>query len=216
MAEPSWLQDMTAKVRQIERDEAGAITTSSFLKVAEGNQPVFAILFNGTLTQAVGSQLLQSNKDGVEQVRRDAAEAPGDAGQTLLGLVKHQVAKLGVEACGKPGVRNATKSILWLNRELTFICMVMRLLSMGKESSEAGYQAYEVVIKPYHPWLVQKLVGNAVAYVPALPEIITSLQIASKEEGMRQLEEFCDVVEKLSAEVTSLLEKEQANFQGQA
>lgn len=36
--------------------------------------------------------------------------------------------------------------ILWLNRELVFISMVLRLMASGKESGEAGYQAYEVPV----------------------------------------------------------------------
>jgi len=211
----SWLQDMAARVKRVERDGAEQLTTASFVDVCEGNQAIFAILFSGPLTQAVGSQLLQSNKDGIAQVRKDAAEVPAGSGATVLQLVQHQVSTLG-EACGKPGERNSTKSILWLNRELTFICMVMRLIASGKDSGEAGSQAYEVVIKRYHPWVVQKLVGAAVGYVPSIDQILEKLEIASKEEGLRQLEEFCTLVEALSAEVSALLEKEGANFQGQA
>eukprot|EP00327_Prymnesium_parvum_P029314 CAMPEP_0195572536 /NCGR_PEP_ID=MMETSP0814-20130614/4794_1 /TAXON_ID=97485 /ORGANISM="Prymnesium parvum, Strain Texoma1" /LENGTH=215 /DNA_ID=CAMNT_0040708311 /DNA_START=21 /DNA_END=668 /DNA_ORIENTATION=- len=215
MAEASWLQDMARRVREVERDEAGNITTASFMNVCEGNQPIFRILFSGTLTQAVGSQLLASNRDGVAQVRKDAAEV-GDAASTVIGLVRHQLSKLGPELCGKPGERNATKSILWLNRELVFISMVLRLMASGLESGDAGYQAYEVVIKRYHPWVVQKVVGAAVGHVPTIQEILVQLKIPSKEEGFRQVELFCDLTEALSAEISALLEKEGANFQGQA
>lgn len=212
---PSWLQDMAQRVRQIERDPDGQITTASFMNVCEGNQPIFSILFSGPLTQTVGSQLMSSNKDGVAQVRKDAEEA-GDAGKALILLIRHQMAALGAERCGKPGERNATKSILWLNRELVFISMVLRLMASGKESGDAGYQAYQVVIKPYHPWVVQKVVGAAVGNVPSIQDILAKLNIPSKEEGLRQVDEFCNLMEALSSEVSSILEKEGANFQGQA
>lgn len=35
-------------------------------------------------------------------------------------------------------------SFLWLNRELIFISMVLRLMASGLEAGDAGYQAYEV------------------------------------------------------------------------
>ena len=220
MGEPTWFEDMATRVREVQRDEAGNLTTESYLHVCEGNLKIFTIIFNGyvtapamygstrpkqlvgrgwprvaealgslrhdlalqaasgepagrsphlTLTRyvtaEVGRQLAAANENGQSIVRKDA-EKIGAAGKTLVSMVKHQVAETGHVKLGTPGETSGTKSLLWLNRELTFICKLIRLLISGREASEAGYEAYDTVIKPYHAWIVQKFVGNAVGYVP--------------------------------------------------
>jgi len=202
---------MALRVRAVERDADKQILIESFLNVMQGNLAVFDILFNGMWTSAIGGQLRQSNVDGQKQVRDDAAAT---GATTLVALVQQQIKELGVDKCGKSGERNATKSILWLNRELSFICMLMRLMQMGKDSSEAGTLAYESTLKPFHAWIVQKAVGGAVGYVPKMEEILTLLKIPSKEEGLKQLDDFCGLAEALTTEVLDMLKSEGANFQG--
>jgi len=210
MAAPTWLQDQASRVREVERDD-GCVTIESYLRVAEGNPRIFEVLFAGPATRLIGGQLIQSNTDGVAQVRKDAGDS-----RTVQALVKQQVGALGVEACGKPGARNATKSILWLNRELTFICTMLRFMEMGQDAAKAAQTAYEIVLKPYHPWVVQMAVGAAMKAVPDLQTILEKLQLPSKEEGLKQVDEFCTQVEALSKEISAMLEQEKANFQGQA
>jgi len=211
-AEPTWLEDMTKRVRAVERDEAGNVLTESYLNVCQGNLKVFALLFNGYFTATVGTQLAEANTNGQNIVRKDAAAIGADA-TTILGLVKSQMASAGAATMDVPGATSGTKSILWLNRELTFICKVIKLLSSGRPADEAGYEAYEAVLKPYHTWLLQKVVGNAVGYMEDLAGLMTALSIESKEEGKRLCEEFYGAMEPLVAEVLALLEAEGAHFQ---
>ena len=46
-SEPTWFEDMTKRVREVQRDEAGNLTTESYLHVCEGNLKIFTIIFNG-------------------------------------------------------------------------------------------------------------------------------------------------------------------------
>jgi len=141
----------------------------------------------------------------------------GELGKTTVTeLVQAQVAQLGLELCGKPGERNATKSVLWLCRELNFICQLFRLLRAGKKSSDAGYEAYDTAIKKYHPWILQQAVGTAVGYVPAVEEIITALGIPSREEANQQVDSFMPAMEAFVKEVMDILIAADANFQGYA
>ena len=94
------------------------------------------VAVNGMWTSAIGGQLRQSNVDGQKQVRDDAAAT---GATTLVALVQQQIKELGVDKCGKSGERNATKSILWLNRELSFICMLMRLMYALGDSNHAPF-----------------------------------------------------------------------------
>ena len=213
VAQPTWLEDMAKRVSELQRDEAGNILTESYLNVCEGNLAIFTIIFNGYVTAEVGRQIAAANKNGQAVVRRDA-EKVGAAGKTLAGLVKAQVAEFGAEKLGTPGEGSGTKSVLWLNRELTFICTLLKLLASGKEASEAGYEAYETSLKPYHTWLLQKLVGNAVGYVPTIDQLLPVLNIKDREAGKVQCEAFTSVMEPLTAEVLKLLEAEGAHFQG--
>lgn len=211
-ATDTWLTDMTKRINAVEREE-GKMTVKSFVNVAEGNQGIFKVVFNGYLTTSIGSQLAQSNVDGCAMVRKNA----GELGKTTVTeLVQAQVAQLGLELCGKPGERNATKSVLWLCRELNFICQLLRLLKAGKKSSDAGYEAYDTAIKKYHPWLLQQAVGTAVGYVPAVEEIITALGIPSREEANQQVDSFVPAMEAFVKEVMDILIAADANFQGYA
>ena len=147
----TWFEDMTKRAREVQRDEAGNLTTESYLHVCEGNLKIFTIIFNGYVTAEVGRQLAAANQNGQSIVRKDL-EKLGAAGKTLVSLVKHQVAETGADKLGTPGETSGTKSLLWLNRELTFICKLIRLLIGGeKTASEAGYEAYDTVIKPCKP-----------------------------------------------------------------
>uniref|UniRef100_A0A7S2G5G7 Glycolipid transfer protein domain-containing protein n=1 Tax=Haptolina brevifila TaxID=156173 RepID=A0A7S2G5G7_9EUKA len=208
----TWLQDLLKRLESVERED-GKITIKSYVHVAEGNQAVYPIIFNGYLTTSIGTQLAQSNKDGCATVLKDAEEM---GKTTVLALVSAQVAKLGEEECGKPGNRNATKSILWLCRELNFICQLLRLIASGKKSSDAGYEAYDLAIKQYHPWILQQAVGTAVGYVPAIEDIVKALGIPSVEEGKRQVDAFVPAMEAFVKETMDILIQEKANFQGYA
>ena len=50
MAEPTWFEDMAKRVREVQRDEAGNLTTESYLHVCEGNLKIFTVIFNGYVT----------------------------------------------------------------------------------------------------------------------------------------------------------------------
>ena len=50
MAEPTWFEDMAKRVREVQRDEAGHLTTESYLHVCEGNLKIFTVIFNGYVT----------------------------------------------------------------------------------------------------------------------------------------------------------------------
>jgi len=210
----SYFQDMKARVDALKRDADGNLTTESFTILCEGNQAVFSIIFNGMFTSVIGGQLQSSNKDGCAQIRKDMA-AIGAESETIVGMVKHQIAALGVEQCGKPGVRNATKSFLWLCRELTFICTLLRLLKEGMESSKAGVEAYQIAIEKYHPYALQKVVKTAVGYVPKISKILEAMNL-SEEEGRKQVDLLTPALAKVLEEVMGILEKENANFQGYA
>ena len=50
MAQPTWFEDMAKRVREVQRDEAGNLTTESYLHVCEGNLKIFTVIFNGYVT----------------------------------------------------------------------------------------------------------------------------------------------------------------------
>merc|ERR1719231_139317 len=118
-------------------------------------------------------------------------------------MMKHHIETLGKEKCAAEK-KNGTKSLLWLNRAATFICMMLRNLSKGMETSEAAYDAYEKVLKPYHGWMTQQVVGNAVSLGPARADIYTKMNL-TPEAAAEQVPVFCDAMEKLSTQVKQML-----------
>lgn len=206
----TWLHRVIEAMGQIERDSAGQITTESYMRVSEQIPDIYDLLF----PSLVASPMKSACVDGVATVREAMASIPGGKGATLLGMVQHQVAETGAEALGVPGVRSGTKSLLWLNRECTYICMLLRLMSMGMEPSQAASQAYDAVLRPYHTFMVRTTVGNAVSLAPARDKLLALLNLGSEQEAIAQITALCELGEPLVEEVKKLLQANSAHFEG--
>ena len=83
---------------------------------------------------------------------------------------------------------------------------------MGMDSDKAAYMAYSNVLKPYHGWMTEKVVGNAVSYGPAREKIFEYMKITA-EEMLEQCPPFCDELDKLTEEVKAMLKANQAHFE---
>ena len=206
----SWLQRVTDAVRKVERDADANLTTESYLCVSEQLPDVYDLLF----PYIVASPMKSACVDGVATVRDALASTPDGKAATLLGLVSHQIAADGAEKLGASGTRSGTKSLLWLNRELTFICMILRLMSLKMEPSQAASQAYELVLRPYHSFMVRTTVGNAVGLAPAREKLMELMGLRTEEDALTQITALCDLGEPLTNEVKEMLKANGAHFEG--
>lgn len=65
--EPTWFEDMTKRVREVQRDEAGNLTTESYLHVCEGNLKIFTIIFNGCAGPGISMAAQQDPSGGLAE-----------------------------------------------------------------------------------------------------------------------------------------------------
>ena len=159
----AWMANMMTHLASVVREPAGDVQTASYLAVLAAVPPIYDQLFPAAVSGIMKGDIT----GGVATVREAMAAIPNGEGATLLGIVKHQISTLGPAACAAAKA-NATKSLLWLNRAATFISQLLRALAMGMDSDKAAYMAYSNVLKPYHGWMTEKIVGNAVSYGPAV------------------------------------------------
>ena len=75
-SEPTWFEDMTKRVREVQRDEAGNLTTESYLHVCEGNLKIFTIIFNGYAGAPTPPWPLQDPSGGLAEAGRSLGQ-PG-------------------------------------------------------------------------------------------------------------------------------------------
>lgn len=205
----NWLEEMNGKMKDVVYME-NDIMTVSYLAVLESVPPIYDKLFPSAVAGIMKSDIT----NGVAVVREAMSSIPGGKGATLLGMIKYHIETLGKEKCAAEK-KNGTKSLLWLNRAATFICMMLRNLSKEMETKDAAYDAYEKVLKPYHGWMTQQVVGNAVSLGPVRADIYKKMDL-TPEAASAQVPVFCDAMEKLSAEVKKMLVDNDAHFEGAA
>mmetsp|Transcript_36894 Transcript_36894/g.84566 ORF Transcript_36894/g.84566 Transcript_36894/m.84566 type:complete len:211 (+) Transcript_36894:110-742(+) len=202
----SWLMEMNGKMSEVVY-MGDDIMTVSYLAVLEAVPPIYDKLF----PSAVAGIMKGDITGGVAVVREAMATIPGGKGATLQGMIKYHIETLGKDKCAAEK-KNGTKSLLWLNRAATFICMMLRNLSDGMETKDAAYDAYEKVLKPYHGWMTQQVVGNAVSLGPLRDDIYKKMEL-THEAAAEQVPAFCSAMEKLSAHVKKLLVDNDAHFE---
>eukprot|EP00326_Haptolina_ericina_P007043 CAMPEP_0181208404 /NCGR_PEP_ID=MMETSP1096-20121128/22099_1 /TAXON_ID=156174 ORGANISM="Chrysochromulina ericina, Strain CCMP281" /NCGR_SAMPLE_ID=MMETSP1096 /ASSEMBLY_ACC=CAM_ASM_000453 /LENGTH=207 /DNA_ID=CAMNT_0023299465 /DNA_START=31 /DNA_END=654 /DNA_ORIENTATION=+ len=202
----SWFEHIGKEMDGVIRTPEGDIMTMSYIGVLQAVPPVYDKLF----PMAVAGIMKGDITNGCQVVTETMAEIPGGKGATLLGMIQHQITTLGPEQCDAAKT-NGTKSLLWLNRAASFICRLLRLLSEGMESNDAAYKAYEEVLKPFHGWMTQQVVGNAVSLGPARAKIFELLDL-TPELAAEQVPAFCDKMEALTADVLKMLVDNRANF----
>jgi hypothetical protein len=201
----AWFETMGKELDAVIRTDAD-IMTMSYIGVLQAVPPIYDKLF----PVAVAGIMKGDITNGCQVVTQAMAEVPGGKGATLKGMIQHHIETLGPQKCAAAKA-NGTKSLLWLNRAATFISRLLRLLIEGKSSSEAAYAAYEEVLKPYHGWMTQQVVGNAVSLGPNREKIFTQLEI-TQEQAEKIVPDFCDKMEKLTTEVKEFLVANNAFF----
>jgi len=205
----TWFEEMNTVIEQVVYLESD-IMTVSYLAVLEKVPPIYDKLFPSAVAGIMKSDIT----NGVAVVREAMQTIPGGKGATLLGMIKYHISTLGKEKCAAEK-SNGTKSLLWLNRAATFICVMLRNLSKDMATKDAAYDAYEKILKPYHGWMTQQVVGNAVSLGPERDEIIRKMDL-TKDSAAQQLPLFCDAMEKLSSHVKQLLVENDAHFESTA
>lgn len=202
----SWLTEMDGRMKDVIY-MGDDIMTVSYLAVLEAVPPIYDKLFPSAVAGIMKSDIT----NGVAVVREAMAAVPQGKGATLVGMIKYHIETLGKEKCAAEK-KNGTKSLLWLNRAATFICLMLRNLSQGMETKDAAYDAYEKVLKPYHGWMTQQVVGNAVSLGPVRDDIYKKMDL-TPEAAAEQVPIFCDSMEKLSGQVKQLLVDNDAHFE---
>ena len=98
--------------------------------------------------------------------------------------------------------------------------MMLRNLTKGMETKDAAYDAYEKVLKPYHGWMISKVVGSAMSSAPKKEVILDRLGHPDKpltdEEAKAQLAAFVTPMKALVTKISDFLEKEGCNFPDKA
>jgi len=208
----SWLEkvnkELDGVIRQGEGDKD--VMTMSYNAVLQVVPGIYDKLF----PSAVAGIMKGDITNGTKVVQDAMMEIPGGKGQTVLGIIQHHMSTLGPEKCAAAKV-NGTKSLLWLNRAAMFICRLLRFLAEGKESNDAAFAAYEEILKPYHGWMTQQVVGNAVSLGPTREKVFEQLGVADAT-AKDQLIPFCEKMEKLTGDVKQMLIDNKAHFENTA
>ena len=163
------------------------------------------------------SYLLINDLKNGETVIRDAYKSDSKVSlyieeyTTLQDMVKMQIKMYGSKECESRSV-NGTKSLLWMNRGLRFFQTLIHNLLQNIPSSEAGYKTYEEVLLPYHGWITQKVVGNALSYAPPISNILYLIGV-DEQVGRERFERLETNLKVVSDKVTTLLQSYGADFQ---
>ena len=84
----------------------------------------------------------------------------------------------------------------------------------------AGAEAYATILKPYHGWMISKVVGSAMSSAPKKEVILDRLGHPDKpltdEEAKAQLAAFVTPMKALVTKISDFLEKEGCNFPDKA
>ena len=163
------------------------------------------------------SYILKNDLKNGEKVIRESSMNDDPNGERkkeyifLEDMVDNQIQLYGRYECENRYV-NGTKSLLWMNRGLQFFHTLIRNLLQNIPSSEAGYKTYEEVLLPYHGWMTQKVVGNALSYAPPISNILEKIGV-DEREGRQRFETLQTKLKLVSDMVTDLLIRYCANFQ---
>jgi hypothetical protein len=119
------------------------------------------------------------------------------------------------EVAGKKGdvqkckyAANGVVGLLWLNRALHYITLMVKGLHEGATSKEAARAAYNGALKPYHGWVTSKFVGAAMGMCPDKSDILKKLGITHPDE----LQRFIGLLEPIVHETLALLDSSGCNF----
>ena len=214
-----WLVTMAKKLEGV--DVSGEIDIDQYLTVIEAIPPIYDGLFAGV--PIVPGQLKNDIAFGIKMMTSKKEELGEGSPKklTLEGMVTKEKAAKG-DKWKKMGGDNktGTRGILWLNRATTFITMLMEKVAGGMEPSAAGAEAYATILKPYHGWMISKVVGSAMSSAPKKEVILDRLGHPDKpltdEEAKAQLAAFVTPMKALVTKISDFLEKEGCNFPDKA
>ena len=170
---------------------------------------VYAALFS---VPFVVSLLQKDMTNGAKHLRAAAAAVPAGGGDTLQGVVAHEVSSLGVD----PGIRRSLDcgaiSLLWLNRASAFITRLIRALADGRKPNEAAAEAYAQVLAPYHAFVTRNVVGTAMGLAPPKDAILQRLELPSEAVATEQMLAFLARMEPLVDAVRAIIESHGLDF----
>ncbi|KAH1180316.1 glycolipid transfer protein [Mauremys mutica] len=94
----------------------------------------------------------------------------------------------------------ATLALMWLKRGLKFIQVLLQSLSDGERDEENpnlirvnALKAYEIALKKYHGWMLQKLFSGSVYALPYKSDLLKALEKGkdvNEEETIEKIHQF--------------------------
>nr|XP_025044059.1 glycolipid transfer protein [Pelodiscus sinensis] len=94
----------------------------------------------------------------------------------------------------------ATLALMWLKRGLKFIQVLLQSISDGERDDENpnlirvnALKAYEIALKKYHGWMLQKLFAGSVYALPYKSDLLKALEKGknvNEEETMEKIHQF--------------------------
>lgn len=141
---------------------------SLFLQAADGIRS-FVHILGPTLFSPVTSDI-QGNMDKISKIR----ESDADKYQTVKKIVEQER--------DVSGFRTGTDALLWLTRTLDFVSMFLTLWMQDHQSNQQKQDltvyfknAYDMTLKRYHNWLVQKVVFVVLSGAPSRDQLLHAL-----------------------------------------
>ncbi|KAL9834273.1 glycolipid transfer protein isoform 1-T1 [Geothlypis trichas] len=94
----------------------------------------------------------------------------------------------------------ATLALMWLKRGLKFILVLLQSISDGERDEEHpnlirvnALKAYEIALKKYHGWMLQKLFTGSVYALPYKSDLLKALEKGKEvkeEESIEKIHQF--------------------------
>ncbi|KAK4812969.1 hypothetical protein QYF61_002796 [Mycteria americana] len=94
----------------------------------------------------------------------------------------------------------ATLALMWLKRGLKFMLVLLQSISDGERDEEHpnlirvnAMKAYEIALKKYHGWMLQKLFTGSVYALPYKSDLLKALekgQEVKEEESIEKIHQF--------------------------
>ncbi|KFP09630.1 Glycolipid transfer protein, partial [Egretta garzetta] len=91
----------------------------------------------------------------------------------------------------------ATLALMWLKRGLKFILVLLQSLSDGERDEEHpnlirvnAMKAYEIALKKYHGWMLQKLFMVSVHVSTDLLKALEKGKVVKEEESIEKIRQF--------------------------
>jgi hypothetical protein len=96
-----------------------------------------------------------------------------------------------------------------LKNMVAFVSLLMQLLLERRNRSlkDAATEAYEKVLAPTHPWLIQKTVYAAMYLMPTKEHLLQQLGEESLDAAAPALQSFCAAANKVAAAIEGLYDE---------